>query len=158
MKREFSNLRQQNMVTSPKRLGPENDYTARTSIIYKTQTRPLVREDAPQKQDHNCQEVINISSCGPDEARYQDWPSVANVNSNFTFEIVLRRQWEDSEFSCETLAGRKVCEDGNWRSYGVESRYQATTGEHTVDWEDLLRAVVNCRVRELAIVNCSNVL
>jgi hypothetical protein len=33
----------------------------------------------------------------------------------------------------------------------VESRYQATTGENTAHWEDILRAVVNCRVYELAI-------
>jgi hypothetical protein len=26
------------------------------------QTRPLVREGAPQKQDHNCQTVINVWS------------------------------------------------------------------------------------------------
>jgi hypothetical protein len=28
---------------------------------------------------------------------------------------------------------------------------QATTGEDTADWDDLVRAVVNCRVCELAI-------
>jgi hypothetical protein len=32
-------------------------YTARASSIYKTQTRPLVREGAPQKQDCNCRTV-----------------------------------------------------------------------------------------------------
>jgi hypothetical protein len=31
----------------------------------------------------------------------------------------------------------------------VGSRYQATTGEDTADWKDLLRAVVNCSVCEL---------
>jgi hypothetical protein len=31
------------------------------------------------------------------------------------------------------------------------NRYQATTGEDTADWEDLVRAVVNCRVCEIAI-------
>jgi hypothetical protein len=34
----------------------------------------------------------------------------------------------------------------------IEIRHQATTGEDTVDWESLVRAVVNCRVCELAIV------
>jgi hypothetical protein len=29
--------------------------------------------------------------------------------------------------------------------------YQGTTGEDTADWEDLVHAVVNCRVCELAI-------
>jgi hypothetical protein len=40
--------------------------------IYKRQIRPLVREGAPQKQDRNCQTVINIWSCAPDGARHQD--------------------------------------------------------------------------------------
>jgi hypothetical protein len=48
----------------------------------KRQTRPLVREGAPQKQDRNCQIVIdNIWSWVPDGARHQDlvtdWPSIA---------------------------------------------------------------------------------
>jgi hypothetical protein len=34
------------MVTSPKGLGPEKGYLARASSIYKSQTRPLVREGA----------------------------------------------------------------------------------------------------------------
>jgi hypothetical protein len=34
---------------------------AKASSIYKTQTRPLWREGAPEKQDHNCQSVINIT-------------------------------------------------------------------------------------------------
>jgi hypothetical protein len=37
-----------------------NTWLARASSIYKRQTRPLVREGAPQKQDPNCQTVINI--------------------------------------------------------------------------------------------------
>jgi hypothetical protein len=39
---------------------------------------------------------------------------------------------------------------GNWGIYGVGSRFK-TTGEHTADWEDLVRVVVNCSVYELAI-------
>jgi hypothetical protein len=35
--------------------------------------------------------------------------------------------------------------------YGVRSRYQATTSQDIADWEDLMCAVVNFRVRELAI-------
>jgi hypothetical protein len=45
---------------------------ARASSIYKRQTRPIVREGAPQKQDRNCQTVINIWSWAPDGARHQD--------------------------------------------------------------------------------------
>jgi hypothetical protein len=33
----------------------------------------------------------------------------------------------------------------------IGSRYQTMTGEHTADWEDLVRAAVYCRVCELAI-------
>jgi hypothetical protein len=33
----------------------------------------------------------------------------------------------------------------------VGIRHQATTGEGTADWEDLVRDVVNCRVSELVI-------
>jgi hypothetical protein len=33
----------------------------------------------------------------------------------------------------------------------VESRYQATTGEGTADWEYLLHAVMNCLLYELAM-------
>jgi hypothetical protein len=39
---------------------PRKTALARASGIYKRQTRPLVREGAPQKQDRNCQTVINI--------------------------------------------------------------------------------------------------
>jgi hypothetical protein len=54
---------------------------ARASSIYKRQNRPLIREGAPPKQDHDCQTVINIWLWAPDGARHQDlltdWPSVA---------------------------------------------------------------------------------
>jgi hypothetical protein len=33
----------------------------------------------------------------------------------------------------------------------VRIRHQATTDEDTADWENLVRAVVNCRVCELEI-------
>jgi hypothetical protein len=33
----------------------------------------------------------------------------------------------------------------------VEIRHQATTGEDTADWEDLIHAVMNCRMRKLAL-------
>jgi hypothetical protein len=65
----------------PRDLDPTKTALARASSIYKWQTRPLVREGAPQKQDRNCQRVINIWSWGSDGARHQDlltdWPSVA---------------------------------------------------------------------------------
>jgi hypothetical protein len=50
-----------------------NDLLLQTMTLIKDrQTRPLVREGAPQKQDRNCQAVINIWSWAPDGARHQD--------------------------------------------------------------------------------------
>jgi hypothetical protein len=60
---------------------PRKTTMARASSIYKRQTRPLVRDRTPQKQDRNCKRAINIWSWAPDGARHQDllidWPSVA---------------------------------------------------------------------------------
>jgi hypothetical protein len=65
----------------PRDSDPRETALARASSIYKWQIRPLVREGAPQKQDHNCQTVINIWSWAPHGAPHQDlltdWPSVA---------------------------------------------------------------------------------
>jgi hypothetical protein len=44
----------------PRDSGPRKVALARASSIYKIQTRPLVREDAPQIQDRKGQTVINI--------------------------------------------------------------------------------------------------
>jgi hypothetical protein len=38
-----------------------------------------------------------------------------------------------------------------WETPAAGSRYQATTGEDTADWEDLVCAVLNCRMCEWAI-------
>jgi hypothetical protein len=51
----------------------------------------------------------------------------------------------------ETVADQQGRKRGSWGRYGIESIYQTTTGEDTADWEDWVRAVVNCRVFELAI-------
>jgi hypothetical protein len=48
------------MIASPRGLGPEKDCAGKGQQHYKRQTLPVVREDAPQKQDRNCQAVINI--------------------------------------------------------------------------------------------------
>jgi hypothetical protein len=65
----------------PRDSDPWKTTLARTSSIYIRQTRHLVRECPPQKQDRNCQRVILILSWTPDGARLQhlliDWPSVA---------------------------------------------------------------------------------
>jgi hypothetical protein len=56
----------------PRGSDPRKTALARASSTYKTQTRPLVREGAPQKQDRNCLTVINIWSWAPDGAWHQD--------------------------------------------------------------------------------------
>jgi hypothetical protein len=43
------------MVTSVKGLRPEKDYAGEDQQHIKRQTRPLVREGAPEKQDRNCE-------------------------------------------------------------------------------------------------------
>jgi hypothetical protein len=63
---------------------------ARTSSIYKRQTRPLVRESAPQKQDRNGQTVINIRSWAPDGARYQDLLTDRQSQCDFDFDFKQR--------------------------------------------------------------------
>jgi hypothetical protein len=44
----------------------------RGPAAYTKDTRPLVTEGPPEKQDRNCQTVINIWSCFPDGAGLQD--------------------------------------------------------------------------------------
>jgi hypothetical protein len=47
------------MVTSQKGLRPEKDYTGEGQQHIQKR-RPVVREVAPEKQDRNCQRVINM--------------------------------------------------------------------------------------------------
>jgi hypothetical protein len=56
----------------PRDSDPRKTTLARTSRIYKRQTRPLVREGTPEKQDRNFQRVINIH-----QDLVIDWSSVA---------------------------------------------------------------------------------
>jgi hypothetical protein len=55
----------------------------------KRQTRPLVREGAPQRQDRKCQTVINIWSCAPDGVRHQDWLTARQSQCDFDFDSDL---------------------------------------------------------------------
>jgi hypothetical protein len=76
---------------------PRKTTLSRASSIYKRQTRPLVRENAPQKQDRNCQRVINIWSQAPDGARHQDlltnWLTISrNVTLTFDFDSSSRQR------------------------------------------------------------------
>jgi hypothetical protein len=71
------------------------------------------REGAPQKQNLNCQEIINIWSWAPDGARHQDWLTdwLTDRQSQCDFDLDLRTrqkrdeiwrhnkrdQWDDDE-------------------------------------------------------------
>jgi hypothetical protein len=68
---------------------PRKTVLARASSTYKRQTRPLVREGAPQKQDSNCQTVIiNTWSWAPDGARQQDLLTDRQLQCDFDFDFV----------------------------------------------------------------------
>jgi hypothetical protein len=73
----------------PRKSDPRKTALARASSIYKRQTRPLVREGSPQKQDRKCQTVINML----DTKTY--W--MTERQSQFDFDI---------EFTCERVAGQ----------------------------------------------------
>jgi hypothetical protein len=62
---------------------PRKTALVMASSIYKRQTRPLVREGAPQKQDRNCQTIISIWGSTP---RLTDW---LTVSSNVTLTLTL---------------------------------------------------------------------
>jgi hypothetical protein len=79
------------MVASTKGLGPEKDYAGKGQKHVKRQTRSLVREGAPLKQDRNCHTVINVWSWAPDEARHQDlltdWLTDRQSQCDFVFDL-----------------------------------------------------------------------
>jgi hypothetical protein len=75
----------------PRDSDPRKTALARASSIYKRQTRPLIREGAPQKQDRNCQ----YWSWAPDGARHQDlltdW---LTVSRNVTLTLTMGYLWD----------------------------------------------------------------
>jgi hypothetical protein len=92
--------------TSP---DPGKTSLAKTSSIYRSQTCPLVREGAPQKQDRNCQTVINIWSWIPDGARHQDW--LTGRQSQYDFDNELLVGWSSQQFSWNQTVKRRL---GDW--------------------------------------------
>jgi hypothetical protein len=52
---------------------------------------------------------------------------------------LLEELRNNAQFSWETVTSQYG------REHGVESRYQATTGEDTVDWEELVPLIVSCK-------------
>jgi hypothetical protein len=75
---------------------PRKTALATASSIYKRQTRPLVREGAPQKQDRNYQTVINV------------WPSRLTywltVSRKLKERTETRRAEENRRSDCEEFA------------------------------------------------------
>jgi hypothetical protein len=92
------------------------------------------------------------------------WLTDRQLQCDFDFDFLIRREsWKGSEKNVSLvwdgrlpgsysvagmndLWGQSGREQGRGGSYGVESRYQATTGEDTAYWEDFIHAVVNCRL------------
>jgi hypothetical protein len=87
----------------PRDSDPRKTALARSSSIYRRQTRPLVREGAPQKQDRNCQTVIYIY-LGLDTKTY--WLTDWTVSRNVTLTLTLTLK----------LAVVEVRNNDNWRS------------------------------------------
>jgi hypothetical protein len=77
----------------PRDSEPRKTALARASSMYIWQTRSLVREETSQKQDRNCQTVINIWTWAPNGARHQDlltdW---LTVSRNVTLTLTERVQ------------------------------------------------------------------
>jgi hypothetical protein len=93
---------------------PRKTALGRPSSVYKRQTRPLVREDAPQKQDRNCQIVIAkylvMSPKWGSTPRLTDWLNDRQSQCDFDFDFtrVLRLQLEEQEFC---VRWPPACED-----------------------------------------------
>jgi hypothetical protein len=126
------------MVASPKGLGPRKTALAKASSIYKWQTRPLVREGAPQKQDRNCQTVIHIWSWAPD-----GWLTDRQWQCDFDlFDLAVVRSWQIS-----------VEEEFIWVSYQELGLVLETAVED--DWEEMARKELDC-VKKTSYVIWSN--
>jgi hypothetical protein len=95
---------------------------ARASSIYKRQTRHLVREGTPQKQDRNCQTVINIWSWGS-TPRLTDWLNVSrNGTSTLTKSVNQERVFESFGQVTNTVLRTQEVLGYN---FGPEARYPA---------------------------------
>jgi hypothetical protein len=132
---------------------------ASASSIHKSQTRPLVREDAHKNRAVIVRQ-INIWSQAPDGCFVSGQTGRLTVGRNIRLRLRLCELVKELRFSsCELL----LLEAGGWGTgivrepqgkgtSAVGSRYQTTTGEDTADSENLVRTVVNCRMCELVIV------
>jgi hypothetical protein len=125
---------------------------ARASSIYKIQTRPIFREGAPQKQDSNCQTVINIWSWAPDGARHQylltRLPSVTMWLWLWLWQISVLSDRVASEFSVGDSHGKFVV----WR-FSVTWRFYLCV-IFGVIWSATSRALIALHFIALWIMKC----
>jgi hypothetical protein len=81
-------------------------------------------------------------------------PCRGNIESQIVLCELIRQLEVSSvrelQWDILQLAGMWCREDRIWGIYGVGSHYQARTGEDTADWEELVLAVINYIVSELA--------
>jgi hypothetical protein len=151
------------MVAIPRNTESTKTALERASSMYKRHTRPLVRKDAPQKRDRNCQRVINIWAWAPDVARHRDWltdrQSLCDVDSSDSAvqcNAVERVGWWVIEIVRGLLrfSPFELLEAGSWgtvmireprvsRTSSVGSHYQTTTGENSAAWEEIVSAMVS---------------
>jgi hypothetical protein len=68
-----------------------------------------------------------------------------------TYERVLRRQLEELELVVRQSPASKNVNKEAEEATALEAVTGRQTGKDTAGWEDLVRAVVNCRVCELAL-------
>jgi hypothetical protein len=100
-------------------LGHEKDYAVEGQHYIQKTDPSSCQRGAPEKQDRNCQRVINIWLCVLDEARHQDllidWPSIA--------------MWLWPELSCLLLDSEQRHDNRSWKISIVKIRCQKTTSK-----------------------------
>jgi hypothetical protein len=140
----------------PRDSDPRKTTLARTNGVYKRQNRPLVREDATEKQERNCQKVINIWSWAPDGTRHQDllndWLSVAMWLWLWQFSYIVQCNWVESSWveSQQFWDSRQPVRTLAPKQKTLLNPLPGNSRTHR-EWKDLVRAVVNCRMCKLAI-------
>jgi hypothetical protein len=77
------------MVTSQKGLGPQKTTLARTSSIYKRQSRHLARKGAPEKQNHKCQKSNKYLAMSPRWGSIQGFIDWLTISLNVTLTLTI---------------------------------------------------------------------
>jgi hypothetical protein len=128
----------------PKDSDPRKIVLARASSIYKRQTRPLVREGAPQKQDRNCQtnKYLVMSPRGDSTPRLTDWLTDRESQCDFTLTLTTKSVLYGSLWGKDAVGRQAPLRKGfsalSWRISTVRSRCQGAAGEDTVGSKRLI--------------------